>query len=301
MSYFSKFPLVKYPIKDGAVFRVVFARNLLRRIALSEDMKSSDSAFLEYDIKDGERPEQIAEKVYGDPTFHWIILLTNDVIDPYHGWYKSSSAMEEFIQKKHSGYSVFFTDPTDNFMYRSPIGAGSTLSQNTAQSRIKEYQPNLCKLLVEGSGFVAGAATVTVSGGTAYSVKIHRIDQSFSSVHHFESTRPTTDNSANEAVTLDPLSQQTSSYSVVGGVVGATQDEYPSNTQGIGYVGTGVVSMWETYIGRYMGISGSQVNTYAVSNYLYEMNENEKKRTIKILHPRFKREAVQELESLLRV
>jgi len=60
MSYFSKFPLVKYPIKDGAVFRVVFARNLLRRIALSEDMKSSDSAFLEYDIKDGERPEQIA-------------------------------------------------------------------------------------------------------------------------------------------------------------------------------------------------------------------------------------------------
>jgi hypothetical protein len=301
MSYFSKFPLVKYPIKDGAVFRVVFARNLLRRIALSEDMKSSDSAFLEYDIKDGERPEQIAEKVYGDPTFHWIILLTNDVIDPYHGWYKSSAAMEEYIQKKHGGYSVFFTNIDDGFLYRSDFVSGCTLSQGSSVSSINEYNSTLCRFSVDGTGFGEGFASVGLSGGSTQVIKIHRVDPAYTSVHHFEATRPTADNSANEKVTLDPLSQQTTSYSVVGGVVGATQDEYPSSTQGIGYVGTGVVSMWETYIGRYMGISGSQVNTYAVSNYLYEMNENEKKRTIKILHPRFKREAVQELESLLRV
>jgi hypothetical protein len=120
-------------------------------------------------------------------------------------------------------------------------------------------------------------------------------------VHNFSLSRPSSDNSPNEQIVVDPLSQQTSSYSVLGGVIGNIENEYPVSNQGIGYSGSGQVDFWETYIGRYMGISGSQVNTYAVSNYLHEMNENEKKRTIKILHPRFKREAVQELESLLRV
>lgn len=301
MAYFSKFPLVNYPIRDGNVFRLVVARNLLRRIALSEDMKGTDSAFIEYNIKDGERPEHIAEKIYGDPSFHWIVLLTNDVIDPYHGWYKSSSVMEDFIQKKHGGYSVFFTNSSDDFLYISTIQAGSTLTQGSVSSTIKEYQPTLCKLMVSGSGYVSGAATITVADGVLHNVKIHRVDQSYISVHHFAATRPTTDSSANETMTIDPLSQYTTSYSVVSGVIGSSENPYPLTTQGVGYTSSGTVSFWETHIGRYMGVSGDRINTYAVSNQVHEINENEKRRTIKILHPRFKRQAVQELESLLRI
>ena len=59
------------------------------------------------------------------------------------------------------------------------------------------------------------------------------------------------------------------------------------------------VDLWETYIGGYMGISGSQVNTYSVTNNTFEIEENEKKRTIKILHPRYKKQALQELQALL--
>lgn len=301
MAYFSKFPLVSYPIKDENVFRLVVARNLMRRIALSDDIKSSDLAFIEYNIKDGERPEHIAEKIYGDPSFHWIVLLTNDVIDPYHGWYKSSAVMEDFIQKKHGGYSVFFTNSSDDFLYISTIQAGSTLTQGSVSSTIKEYQPTLCKLMVSGSGYVSGAATITVAGGVLHNVKIHMVDQSYISVHHFAATRPTTDSSANETMTIDPLSQYTNSYSVVSGVIGSSENPYPLTTQGVGYTGSGTVSFWETHIGRYMGVSGDRINTYAVSNQVHEINENEKRRTIKILHPRFKRQAVQELESLLRI
>lgn len=301
MSYFSKFPLLNYPIKDGNNFRMVLARNLLRRISLSEDMKGTDGVFIEYNIKDGERPEHIAEKIYGDPSFHWIVLLTNDIIDPYHGWYKSSAAMEEYIQQKHGGYSVFFTDINDDFMYRSDIQSGSTLSQGTALSSVVEYHPTLCKLIVPSSRFAGGAATITVANGTSHPIKIHRVDSSYMAVHHFESVRPSGDFSTNEKATVDPLSQFTNSYTIVGGIVGSTQDQYPSSTQGISYSGSGVVSMWETNIGRYMGVSGSQVNDYAISNYIYEINQNEKRRTIKILHPRFRRQAVRELESLLRV
>lgn len=301
MAYFSKFPLLTYPVKDGNGFRLVVARNLLRRIAISEDMKSSDSAFIQYDIKDGERPEHIAEKIYGDPSFHWIILLTNDITDPYHGWYKSSEVMQDFIQKKHAGSSVFFTDIYDNFMYQSDFVTGATLDQGGASNRINEYHPTLCKLIVAGTGYVSGNASLILPNKPVQTIKIHRIDQSYLSVHHFAATRPTTDSSANETATIDPLSQYTTSYSVVSGVIGSSENPYPLTTQGVGYTGSGTVSFWETHIGRYMGVSGDRINTYAVTNQVHEINQNEKRRTIKILHPRFKRQAVQELESLLRI
>jgi hypothetical protein len=208
--------------------------------------------------------------------------------------------MEEFIQKKHGGYSVFFTDTDNTFEYQSKFGSGCTLSQSGNAAPVIDYHSNFCKLIV-GGVFSTGTAVVTTPDSSSYLIKIQRVDPSYTSVHHFYQSRPSNDSSPNEQVVVDPLSQQTSSYSVLGGVIGNTENEYPASNQGIGYSGSGQVDFWETYIGRYMGISGSQVNTYAVSNYLHEMNENEKKRTIKILHPRFKREAVQELESLLRV
>ena len=106
---------------------------------------------------------------------------------------------------------------------------------------------------------------------------------------------------ANETFEVDPLSKETSNYTLLGGVVGSTGDEYPSSTQGLCYEGSGTVAFGETFIGRYMGLCGSQNNTYAISNHKNEYQKNESTRTIKILHPRYKKQATEQLEALLRV
>lgn len=302
MPYFSKFPILQYPVRDGETFRYVFVANVLRRVTISGDLKNSDGAFVEYSIKDGERPEHIAERVYGDPSFHWLVLMTNDIVDPYHGWYKSGVAMEEYVQKKHAGYSVYFTNTTDAFLYQSAIASGSTLTQGSIIAPVIDYSPELCKLIVNKFGFSTGTATIGVSGGTVYTVKIQKTEPSYMAVHHFEIPFVGGISAANTEFTVDPLSQQNGSYSVVGGVLGSSENEYPNlTTVGVGYSGSGTVDFWETYIGRYMGVSGAAVTTYAVSNYTHEYRTNDAKRTIKILHPRYKREALAELESLLKV
>lgn len=302
MAYFSKFPVLKYPVRDGETFRYALVRNMLRRVALSEDTKSGEGIFLKYEIKDGERPEHIAERIYGDPSFHWIVLLSNDIIDPYHGWYKSSYALEQYIQTKYGGSSVYFGTTSGNFYYSSNLVSGSSLQQGNTTVEVIDYEPQLCKLTVRGADLSEGSATIGLSGGTSVSVTIYRVDPSYSAVHHFVLSRPAGDCGANETATVDPLSQQNASYSIVGGVVGSEENEYPLSTAvGVDYNGSGTVDLWETYIGSYMGISGSKVNQYAVSNYSYENALNETKRTIKILHPRYKKLAVKELESLLRV
>ena len=61
------------------------------------------------------------------------------------------------------------------------------------------------------------------------------------------------------------------------------------------------VAFWETYIGGYMGVSGDEINTYAVSNYVYENDENESKRTIKVLAPAYMEQAIKELKNALGV
>ena len=50
-----------------------------------------------------------------------------------------------------------------------------------------------------------------------------------------------------------------------------------------------------------MGVSGDEYTDYGVTNFLYETNENDKKRTIKILSPEYLSIALKELSNALGV
>jgi hypothetical protein len=51
--------------------------------------------FYKYPVKDSDTPESIASKYYNDPTRHWIILYTNQIIDPYFQWPLSQEKFEQ--------------------------------------------------------------------------------------------------------------------------------------------------------------------------------------------------------------
>lgn len=83
-NYFEKFPRILYSLDNLASGQVV--PDILRRIAAVDELKTNESYLDQYDIKDGETPEIIAEKIYGDPGLHWIILMINEIIDPRFDW-----------------------------------------------------------------------------------------------------------------------------------------------------------------------------------------------------------------------
>lgn len=288
--YFSKFPILEYPVFTGDKVNFVIVSNILRRVALSEQMRDGSELFLIYNIKDGERPEHIAERVYGNPNLHWIVLLTNTIIDPYHGWYKSGAALEDIILKKYGGQSLFFTDAKDGFLYDSAFGAGCTLSQGSLSDSVLIYEPTLCKIVITKPGFVVGAATIKTPTKT-HSIKIQRLFESSRAVNHFEIEKPSDAIGTNDVFTLDPLSEALGVYQkIVTGVVN------------LGATGGVLGQFGGTYIGKYMGLcGGTPSNNFVVINSINEMANNDSKRTIKILHPRFKDIAVEELKAMLRV
>jgi len=55
-----------------------------------------------YDVKDGETPEMIADKLYDDPQLHWIVLFVNNITDRYHQWPMASIQFNQFVNDKYT-------------------------------------------------------------------------------------------------------------------------------------------------------------------------------------------------------
>ena len=77
--YFDSFPVIPYDAKGNLEYKDV--TNLLRRVGLRAKVRSNTLLYDTYDVKEGETPEIIAHKLYGDAELHWVILLVNDIID----------------------------------------------------------------------------------------------------------------------------------------------------------------------------------------------------------------------------
>ena len=99
MSYFSKFPLTAYDIKGNSILKLL--PDILRRVKLRSVIKSGGMLFDKYDVKEGEKPEDVAFKWFGDPELHWVILMTNNVTDRYYGWPLNSVQFAEYLTDKY--------------------------------------------------------------------------------------------------------------------------------------------------------------------------------------------------------
>ena len=99
MPYFSRFPLMAYDMKGDRDYKLL--PDILRRVKLRSGLRSGAFMFDKYDVKDGERPEDIAFKWFGDAEYHWVILMTNNITDRYYQWPLSQPQFAEHLTDKY--------------------------------------------------------------------------------------------------------------------------------------------------------------------------------------------------------
>ena len=97
MSYFSMFPNISYDAKGNG--RETIHKDIFRRIKIKTKNQLMDFDF--YDVQNGEAPEIIAHKYYGDPELHWTILVANDIVDYYHDWPMSQQTFEQYVKERY--------------------------------------------------------------------------------------------------------------------------------------------------------------------------------------------------------
>jgi hypothetical protein len=88
-----------YDIKGNEKYKLL--PNILRRVKLRAGIRSSMFLFDNYDVADGERPEDIAFQQYGDPELHWVILMTNNITDRYYEWPLTQPQFQEYMKDKY--------------------------------------------------------------------------------------------------------------------------------------------------------------------------------------------------------
>ena len=86
----------------------------------------------------------IANKLYGDPNLHWVVLYVNNVTDRYHQWPMSESQFNAFLNEKYSNpdglHHYEITQTSGDTTVRVDIGTDNTDHSGATTITNREFE-----------------------------------------------------------------------------------------------------------------------------------------------------------------
>lgn len=95
--YFVNYPLIQY--QDRQI------RDISRRSKIRDSILNDPYIFLPYTVRDGEKPEDVARLYYGSVNDTWLVLLSNNITDPYYEWPISDKEFDDYFISKYEELS----------------------------------------------------------------------------------------------------------------------------------------------------------------------------------------------------
>lgn len=140
--FFDKIPKISYDIQGKQLTNYNSVTNILFRVRIIRSVLTNISSYFEYLVKDDDTPEILAEKIYGNPEAHWIILMANDIIDAQYDWPMNTNDFNRYIIKK---YGSIETAQTTIHHYEKVVTRTEELTGIVDENR---YVVNRTKLTV---------------------------------------------------------------------------------------------------------------------------------------------------------
>ena len=104
MSYFRELPSILYqsPLSTrSGSNEYVEVKNLFRRVKLRDDLKDSITYLTNYYVRDGFRPDQVAEDLYGSSNLDWVVLHTAGIVNVRDEWPLTSKEIYDYSLNKY--------------------------------------------------------------------------------------------------------------------------------------------------------------------------------------------------------
>jgi hypothetical protein len=89
---------IEYPFSESTFIR---AKNFFRRYQVNPDVFSYAVFFKKYVVQDDDRLDTIAESLYGDPFLDWVIVLTNNMINPLFDFPLSENDLRKHLESSY--------------------------------------------------------------------------------------------------------------------------------------------------------------------------------------------------------
>lgn len=292
--YFDRFPLLQYFDRFGTTAQVRLVTDILRRVYIRSSVIDESSFYIDYDIQEGDTPENISHRLYDTSSFFWVVILVNQALNPYYDFSLDSQSLENYTKKKYFGRYFYLVDSNDSkklsgltfaqdetiFSSTSSLDDFGVRQENfNIRARVVYHEPSLGRVRVDGGEhtyFTENNLIGVVRGSSISQARIKLIENGMYALHHFGSGTADTYNpfAASDGTPLG-LTSASGSYTI----------DPPE--------------LYETRLGVYLGISGPRNTDYAITNFEYEINQNEEKRSIKLIHPDYIQDVVKAFDQLV--
>jgi len=155
--YFDNFPTFLYPFKVNNKTEYKLVRDISQNVRVRKEILANITLYDEYDIREGETPEIIAEKVYGSPLYHWVIMLCNERYNYVDDYPLTQYELEKHITDKYGSgneYNTHHYIDANSHIVDSTQGVSISnydyeTSLNESKRRIKLISPTLLNTILK--------------------------------------------------------------------------------------------------------------------------------------------------------
>ena len=110
--YFRNLPEFDYVDRtrnDGSIGDYTRVKNLFKKGVLRQDIFQDLSFFTKYIVEGDDRPDNVADRVYGDPTLDWVVLMANNITNIQSEWPLSQADFNTFILDKYENETTLYS------------------------------------------------------------------------------------------------------------------------------------------------------------------------------------------------
>ena len=104
MAYFEELPNIAHtsllPVRNKVEDRII-VKNLFKRSKLRTDVDQAITTFNYYYVEDQQRPDILAQELYGDPELDWVVLTSNNITNVRNQWPLNHDDLHSYMLEKY--------------------------------------------------------------------------------------------------------------------------------------------------------------------------------------------------------
>jgi hypothetical protein len=186
-NYFENFPKVLYLFGDEE--EPVLFQKLTQYVELIDTIRDDQGAYIEYEIRDGDRPDTLSYKLYGKSEYDWTFFLMNERLRET-GWPKDTKQLYEYAQNTlFPNYTAKLgfqeRDSADARTFAKLYPVGQDVLVQGSQGVVVRKNVDLGEMTISSDSDITGKSAVTYADGTNL-YALSGIAYEYQGIHHYE-------------------------------------------------------------------------------------------------------------------
>lgn len=191
--FFKQFPKVEYDFNRKGVLQNM--TDIFRSVRALPAFLDDFNAYTFYQIKNGERPDIVSQRLYGNQDYYWTFFIINDFLhDGYREWPLPEENLFDCIAKDFAGFAIttnpvirrdsdgIVRDHENSLAGRFQLGESVVGSISGATGTVTKKNIDMNQLIIQnttgtfvGDPSPGGVSELIIGQTTSDSVSTHRV------------------------------------------------------------------------------------------------------------------------------